>query len=140
MDKLYAYSTAPRHSYFPVLFTRCTPAERAKVIARVASKITKKRKWRGAYLSPKSRRGIVRIKNAKGATVTVLAYHAVLAQHGYYPSGDRNVCSHLCHNSACVKVEHLCWSSSNENALREDCRVQKKCVCNLARECHFGCI
>ena len=95
-------------------------------------------KWQGAYLSPKIKRGIVRIRT-EGGDVTVLAYHAVLLRHGCYPQGDKRVCSHICHNPQCVDIEHLRWSDANENSKREQCRNNNICDCELSPPCRFDC-
>ena len=99
-------------------------------------------KWKGAYLTPKHNRGIVKIrtKMSGDAQVTIMAYHAVLISHGHYPTNQRRVCSHLCHNPLCVNVDHLQWSDANDNMLREYCRSNKVCSCGLKRRCRFDCL
>lgn len=139
MDHLYAYSKAPAHKGFPNIVTLCSPAQRRKLYRSVLRKIIDG-KWNGAWLTPRKRRGVVRIRLHKHSKqLVILAYHVVLVANGYFPHDQRRYCSHLCHNPRCMRVEHLCWSDSNDNMLRELCRTQGRCVCGLPRACSFDC-
>ncbi len=61
----------------------------------------------------------------------VLAYHGQLPQPGDWVS-------HLCDNSRCVRLEHLCWESSAKNHRRKNCPGLVSCrCCNVV---HDACI
>lgn len=71
--------------------------------------------------------------------VTFFAYHVVLVDAGYYPTEKKNICSHICHWSRCVDLNHILWSSSDENSRRERlCRRAKQCRCGLKPACDFA--
>ncbi len=155
MEALLAYGIAKVDSGLPSIMTMCTPAERRVVIQRVKSKIANG-KWTGArikrvrpvvrFLSHRARHQSFAGQRAVRKTgypdgVSILAYHAILLAHGYYPTYRKNVCSHLCHNAGCVQIEHLTWSDANENDRRERmCRKSTTCKCGLQPSCILtGC-
>lgn len=78
------------------------------------------------------------IRYLRQSRVNAPPSHLVLVNDQHFPTERRNVASHLCHNSLCVDVAHLEWSSSNDNQRREMCHEEGVCMCGLATKCLFG--
>lgn len=154
MDQLFAYSIAPVTKDLPNIIRYCTPSERQAIFLRARAKV-QAGKWTGSKLNGK--RPILWVKterskeeHAQGLRsstpsrgfhngICIVASHAFLCMNGWYPTEQKNVASHLCHNRLCVDIEHLEWSSASDNQKREFCRRNKQCTCGLARPCIFTC-
>ena len=59
--------------------------------------------------------------------------HVILLYHGFVP-GDRDNASHLCHNHACINIDHLVFEHELLNFARRKCAQSGECCCGS------GCI
>ena len=142
---------APESLFLPGIMTQFTPEERRTLIQRAKRKIVNN-KWTGSWinsrpiismLTHKSRsdkRRKITSRVIKGRTyyspqaIGVPVAHLILLDDGRYPTED-DQCSHLCHNGACIRKEHLLWESCNNNMRRLRCQRQQLCQCRLEPKC-----
>lgn len=160
-DPFFKNSIAPKSMNLPNIMTMATPRERQKIIKSVMEKI-KEGKWCGAWIKGHGKQkrpgyamwteraneevaaGTRKSKYTKSAKkkhtgyVSFLPYHCVLLHHGFYPTEQKSVCSHICHDPSCVRIDHIMWSSHDDNYRRERlCNKEKRCVCGLDPPCDF---
>ncbi len=139
---------APLDANLPCIMTHYSPTERDLALTRFAHK---KKHGTGFYaVGKQARPGLsmrserynqqYELKGRKKNAGTILAAHLALLAIGSYPSEQRSVCSHLCHNNMCLKDDHLEWSTHDDNMRRERlCRREKVCLCQLDPPCRFDC-
>lgn len=59
---------------------------------------------------------------------TILSAHVVLCTNGFFPPNTDHECSHLCHNSRCICLEHLVWEPKAVNNSRARCVAVGHCL------------
>jgi len=121
--------------------------ERELLFAKVRAK-TIDGKWTGGlakgrpicFVSTKvARADMSRTKKPKlTAKSGVHVAHVVLVMNGQFPQEDEQA-SHLCHNGACIKLQHLRWESAGHNMRRAHCQREGECVCRLDPPCLMRC-
>jgi len=119
--------------FLPAIMTEFNDEERAILQTRVLRNVVK-----GKYIGRRvnGRPSVRMVSRFKKRQVTLYAAHVVLVMHGKIPREDEQA-SHLCHNAACIDIDHLVWESSDRNMRRRKCMARGKCICGLTPQCIF---
>lgn len=143
--------------FIPVIMTEFTDKERAKLIKRHKKYINSKGEWIGSFSGGRPKINMVTKKSKedgasgkrkmqvysttgvmnKAPQVQVCVSQVVLIAAGFFPEEDEEA-SHLCHNGACIRLEHLVWERGDYNRRRKICAKLGECVCRQERKCIFG--
>ena len=124
--------------FLPAIMTHFNAAERRKLYTKVKQHIVNG-KYTGRYVPGRPTvRMVSRHKHHGERRVAIHVAHVVLVMHGKLPKEDEHA-SHLCHNSACVRIEHLVWESAGHNMRRMRCQARGACVCKLTPACLINC-
>lgn len=67
-------------------------------------------------------------------STTFMQGAVVLAYHGEFAADAKMHCSHLCHNPACIRVDHLTWESGPSNEKRKNCAGFVACDCGCVKQ------
>jgi hypothetical protein len=125
--------------FLPAIITQFSDEERTKMYTQLRKHIVNG-KFVGRYVQGRpTMRMTTRNKTKGDRRVAVHAAHVVLLMNGYMPKDDEHA-SHLCHNSACIFVDHLVWESAGHNMRRSRCKQAGVCVCKLAPACLLKCV
>jgi len=94
---------------------------------------------RGAYPNVLRRCKIGNIDFANGKrksnAVMFTCSHVILVANGMLPYNYGVHASHLCHNTRCLKIEHLRWELRYINEKRNRCIGQTECLCGQSPPC-----
>lgn len=71
----------------------------------------------------------------KNNAVMYTCSHIVLIASGHLPRAVGLQASHLCHNTKCLKLEHLVWEYRYDNLRRNRCIGRLRCTCALQPPC-----
>jgi len=122
--------------FLPAIITHIDDDERVKLYTKLQKHMVAG-KFVGRHVN--GRPSIRITPKHKRKQIAIYAAHVVLVMNGLLPNEDEQA-SHLCHNRACVKLEHLVWESPGHNMRRKRCQAGGKCVCKLQPPCILQCL